>query len=348
MRFHHAASEILGRVIVIGSESIEPAHSGYVQFRLEAPAVARRGDRFIIRSYSPQIVIGGGVVLDPAPTKFKLHEAATRLRFLGILDTGKIEDVVAALAARGEGRGFPVNSLARYGARRAEVGLILERMQQEGRIVILEGRIFDSEVFARYERAMVELVSKLSQENPLEWGVEREELRARLGLLSSPLFDAIVEKGLKTGTLFAKGSRVRAGGDKLELSREDRSILEKLSSRIEERGFEFVMRSELAELVSSEKRLTSYLRILLEEGSIVKVMDGAYMSFSHWNKIVDAVTKRLREKGALTVADVKELFGFSRKFAVPVLECLDREGITLREGDERKAGPKLWAGGRNC
>lgn len=347
IRFHHAAKEILGRVVIIGSEFIEPGSFGYVQFRLEEPAVARRGDGFIVRSYSPQRVIAGGKVLDPVPMKFKLHDAQARKAFLESLDGTSAEDVVLALAARAKERGFPKEALPRYGLRQVEAADSILKMEKDGKIVFLGGRIFDSSIVSSFERFLRELLSRLSSENPLEWGVEREELKYRSGLTEGPLFDALVERGLREGVFFAKGSRIKAGGAQLELSKEDLSALEKLSSRIASGGYEFVTRSDLKNIVADEKQLVSYLRILVENGTIVRIADSSYLSADSWRKMVDAVRCKLQESGSITVADAKELFGFSRKFAVPILEFFDREGLTVREGDSRKAGPKLCSGGQN-
>ncbi len=345
IRFHHAASEIIGRVVVLEGGTIPAGGSGYVQLRLEKPAVARRGDRFIVRSYSPQRVIGGGTVLDPNPPKFRLHAAAATAALLGALDRGAAGEAALALAASAGPAGFPVSMLPRYGFSASDGASAVRSLEGAGGLLSIDGRIFDAASAGASERALHDLIARMSAENPLLWGVDREELRTRSGLAGSPLFEYLVERGRAAGTLFFKGGRVNAGGGERRLSPADRAALERLEERIRNGGFEFASRADLLAIVPDEKRLASYLHILAEQGSAVRVSSDGYLHAEHWGRMIDSIGARIAERGSLSVGDVKELFGFSRKFAVPLLEHLDREGFTRREGDARTAGPRLRGGG---
>ena len=345
IRFHHAASEIIGRIVVLEGGVIGAGGAGYAQLRLERPAVARRGDRFIIRSYSPQRVIGGGTVLDPNPPKFRLHAAAATLALLRSLDRGTAEEAASALAAASGPRGFPRASLARYGFAAGAGESIVRALERDGRLILVEGRLVDAAAAAAAERRIHELIAKMSAQAPLLWGVDREELKTRSGLSGSPLFDYLMERGRAGGTLFFKGGRVRAGSGERRLSAADRSSLDRLDERIRSGGFAFATKADLAGVVPDERRLASYLHILVEEGAVVRIAPDGYLHAERWRLVVEEVRARLAGGGSLSVGDFKELFGFSRKFAVPVLEYLDREGFTRREGDARTAGPKLHEGG---
>ena len=347
IRFHHAASEIIGRIIALEGGAIPAGGAGYAQIRLERPAVARRGDRFIIRSYSPQRVIGGGAVLDPNPPKFRLHDAASTLALLRSLDRGEAGEAVSALAASAAGAGFPAAALPRYGIPSGAGEAVVRSLEREGRLVAIEGRLFEAGVASAAERSLHGLIRKVSSENPLLWGVDREELRARSGLAGSPLFDHLMERGRAGGTLFFKGGRVNAGGGERQLSPGDRASLERIEARIREGGFAFATKADLAGAAPDEKRLASYLHILVEQGAVVRIAPDGYLHAEHWRRVLDEVRARLVSGGTISVGDFKEIFGFSRKFAVPVLEHLDREGYTRREGDARAAGPRLRSGGES-
>jgi selenocysteine-specific elongation factor len=345
IRFHHAASEIIGRIVVLGGEAIPAGGAGYVQIRLERPAVARRGDRFIIRSYSPQRVIGGGSILDPNPPKYRLHVAASTAALLGALDRGAAEEAALALATAAGTAGFPASALPRYGFAAGAGASAVRALEGAGRIVSVEGRLFDAAAAGVAERGLHDLIAGMSAENPLLWGVDREELRARSGLAGSPLFEYLVERGRGAGTLFFKGGRVSAGSGERQLSPADRAALERLETRIRSGGFEFASKADLLAIVPGEKRLASYLHILVEEGSAFRVGSDGYLHAELWRRMIETIGARLAGGSSLSVGDIKELFGFSRKFAVPVLEHLDREGYTRRDGDRRTAGPRLREGG---
>jgi len=341
VRFHHAASEIIGRVVLYDGEKIDRGGSGFIQLRLERPAVARRGDRFILRSYSPQRVIGGGRILDPTPAKAKLRGAGTAAKTLTTLDGASDEDVIAALASRGGSLGVPLAALRRYGFAEARSREIVRALEAAKRVVTVEDRLFESALVDAREAEIRSLIEKRSAGNRLAWGVEREELRERSGLRKGPLFDYLMERGRREGRLFFKGGQVRAGSGERALSGEDRATLAKIEAAVRARGFEFAEKAELLGAVGDEKRLLSYLKILGEDGAIVRISSEAYLHAESYRALIEKIDERLAATGALTIADCKELFGFSRKYAVPILEYLDREGITRREGDARRRGPKL-------
>jgi selenocysteine-specific elongation factor len=343
VRFHHAASEIIGRIVLIEAAVIPAGADGYVQIRLEKPVLARRGDRFIVRSYSPQRVIGGGTILDPNPVKLKRHAASDAVAFLKDLAAGGSEETVAALASHAGIAGFPLDELARYGLRKREIAEARAALEKGGRLLTVEDRLFDAAVVRDKERELVSMIANMSGKNALLWGVDREELKERAGLRDGPLFEFLMESGRRHGTLFFKGGRVRAGSGERVLSEKDTAALEKLEARIREGGFAFAAKADLLALVPDEKRLLSYLHILGEQGSVIRVSSDGYMIADSYRRLLDAVHGRLVPDGAVSIGDFKDLFGFSRKFAVPILEHLDREGFTRREGDVRKAGPKLKA-----
>jgi selenocysteine-specific elongation factor len=140
---------------------------------------------------------------------------------------------------------------------------------------------------------------------------------------------------------FVKGGQVRTGGGEMALSAADRRALAALEEMIERGGFEFPSRADLRKVAADEKHLDSFLHILEESGAVVRISQDTYIHRKHWDTLVEGIRARLAGGGALSVGDFKELFGFSRKYAVPLLESLDREGFTRREGDARVAGPKL-------
>jgi len=341
VRFHHAASEIIGRVVTLDGGGIAPGSSGYIQLRLENPAVARRGDRYILRSYSPQRVIGGGRILDPDAPKLKMHAAASVRERLKALDAGTAADTILACAASGGTAGFGIASLERYGLARGEIPGAVDALVKGGRLVSIEGRVFEKRIVSDAGRSLVAMIEAMSAENKLSWGVDREELRGRSSLREGPLFDYLMEEGKRGGALSFKGGRVRSGSAEHPLSPADEKALGAIEARVREAGPAFATKADLLAIVRDEKRLLSYLHILADRGSIVRIGSDGAMHAERYRELLEKVRSRLLDGGALSVGDFKEMFGFSRKFAVPILEHLDREGFTRREGDARKAGPKL-------
>jgi selenocysteine-specific elongation factor len=340
VRFHHAAAEILARAILLDKENMAPGDRGYVQLRLERPTVARRGDRFVLRSYSPMRVIGGGRILDPAAVKAKRFRSET-IETLGSLDSGSPGDVVLTVSSIGGSRGISRGELVPFGLTEAEAESTASSLEKDGLVAIVGDRIVAKVVLDAAFRTLIGEIERFLSDNPLRWGMDREELKARTSLGEGPLFDFLLERGTGDGTLHIRGGLIRAGGRERDLSEGDRKILSGLEERIRGSGFAFANEADLRGIAANDKLLRSYIRILQEDGKIVRVSPGCYMDRAHFDEVLRRLAARLGESDSITVGDFKEMFGFSRKFAVPLLEHLDEEGYTERRGDSRRAGPKL-------
>ena len=340
IRLHHAAGEILARAILLDSEEMERGSSGLIQLRLEKKTIARLGDRFVIRSYSPMRVIGGGKVLDPVPGKAKRFRKE-RIDFLGVLNTGDDAAVAQALAARAGTLGIDPAALVRYGYTLEEGRALLEGLSMAGTLYKVGQSYISGEVIAVKEREMHKILERFAAANRLAWGMERETLRERLGMGDAPLFDQLLRAGGEKGNLFFKGSRIRFGSEEIELDERDVHILDALTERIRSAGFGFAAKADLQEMEPDEKRLSSFVHILLGEGRVVRILSYGYLDAGNHGRMLGRLKEHFAKAEHLTVGDFKDLFGFSRKYAVPMLEYLDSEGYTRRIEDARVEGRKL-------
>lgn len=340
VRFHHAAAEIMARAIILDKEELESGDRGFIQLRLEKPTVARRGDRFVLRSYSPMHVIAGGKILDPVAVKAKRFRRGM-IETLESLDGGSLRDVVQTLALRGDILGVSSIQFRRFGLTGADASTACRELESEGMVFSVGDYFFDASVVKAKEEELLDIVEKYASGNRLLWGIDREELKEKAGLIDGPLFDFLLNRGKEEGRLFFKGGRVRSGSAERDLSPDDRKMLAKLERIIKEYGFTFPGRGDLLEVVRDEKRLNLYLHILQEGGSVVKISADGFLHAEPHVKLLDGLRKSLREGQTITVGDFKDMFGFSRKYAVPILEYLDNEGFTVREKDVRAAGHRL-------
>jgi selenocysteine-specific elongation factor len=343
IRLHHAAGEIMARAVLLDSEEMEAGSSGLVQLRLEKKTIARRGDRFVLRSYSPMRVIGGGKVLDPTPDKAK-RLRKERIDFLSALNEGDDAAVAQALASRAGTAGIDPALLVRYGYTREEGRSLLERLSAAGTLQEVGQNYISGEVIGRKEREMHETLERFAASNRLAWGMERETLRERLGMGDAPLFDHLLRMGGEKGSLFFKGGRIRFGSGEVELDERDARLLEALKESIRDGGFEFVSKADLQEIEPDEKRLSSFMHILLGEGRVVRVLSYGYLDAGNHGRMLGMLKEHFDRAEHVSVGDFKELFGFSRKYAVPMLEYLDSEGYTMRVDDARVEGRKLKEG----
>ena len=339
VRFHHAANEILARVITLEGDALGPGEKGFVQLRLERPAVAMRGDRFVIRSYSPMRVIAGGTILDPVAIKARPKFFGEIVNHLRILEGGSSEEIVTEAAERERQHGIGRTDLIRLGIGSSEIDGIVSTLEAARKIASVGGRVFAESFIAEKVEEAVRLVSDFTAANRLSWGMEREELRSRLEIEFVPLLELIVERGINEGRMFAKDSLIRTGGGDRDLSAEDSAMLRDIENALEAAEYEFLSEEDLKDRVKATGDVRHYLKMLEEEEKAVRIIPGCYMHRSFYEKMLEKVKELLKNKDTMNVAEFKGLFSLSRKFAVPLLEHLDSKRYTVRVGNERKAGP---------
>jgi selenocysteine-specific elongation factor len=279
-------------------------------------------------------------VLDPTPDKAKRFRE-DRNGFLKILDEGERAIAISALAAKAGIAGIDPATLVRYGFSPEEGRTALEELSEAGTLRRVGHCYVGAGVVEQAEREMHRLLEEFAAENRLSWGMERETLRERMGMGDAPLFDQLLREGGGAGHLFFKGGRIRFGSGEIALDERDVRALEAVRERIRNAGFEFVTKADLQEAESDEKRLSSFLHLLLGEGRIVRVLSYGYLDADHHERILERLRGHFDEAERVSVGDFKDLFGFSRKYAVPMLEYLDSEGYTARVDDARVEGRKL-------
>jgi len=346
VRFHQGTSEVIGRVALAGARGAEgvPVDAGtlqggasaYARIRLERPAVLTRGDRFIVRAYSPAITIGGGVVLDPHPPRTGIRTAAglDRLRTLD-----RDEEAAAGVLVRERGAmGLPRRALtSRAGLSRRAAAALVERLVQAGAAVEVEDLLVAPGVLDELADRLTAEVRAHHGAHPLADGMPREEARERVFGRAAPAVFADV-----VGRLSAANRMT--GRDRLALA-EHRVSLTPEEQRVQERLMEIYRTARLgppdlgaaaAAAGTSRETAERVAALLLRQKGLVKV-DTLIFHPEALEALRNDVRALKAAAGAaeVDVASFKEKYGITRKYAIPLLEYLDRERITRRKGDSR-------------
>ncbi|RMG44870.1 MAG: selenocysteine-specific translation elongation factor [Acidobacteria bacterium] len=339
VRVHHGTAEVMGRVLLPARDTIGPGETGPVQIRLEKPLAALPGDRFVIRRYSPVTTLGGGVVADVAPPRWKRSDRARaeRVRRWAAADPeGRLR--LAAEAAGRRGLRLSPEIL-----RRLALPPIAEERLRRGEAVgllVAAGRWAFSE--SGYEELCSTIAGRLAEhhaEHPLEPGPALEPLRAAAAPALPPeVFRAVVERGARERRWVVEKENVRLPEHAGEPAGGERRALEKMLAGLEEAGLEAVESARLRELAGvDEARAARLLAYAVRAGLAVRVKGERYIGAGAWERLV-ARLEALRREGRETIgiADFKRLFGLTRKHAIPLLERLDDAGVTRRVGDARR------------
>lgn len=336
IRFHSGSSETIGRAVVLGADQVEPGTDALVQFRLEAPVVAVRGDHYVIRSWSPVTTIGGGEIIETGRLRLSRHKAQVVDNLL-LREEGNPRSLVLSY----------LDEAARPLSKRQLVirsQLAPEELEQALRELGDQVLSFQADgeewLFSQGEQLLVQLrdlLAKWHQDNPLRQGMPREEVRTRLlPNLSSRGFGSLLDKLLPGAGVKEQGRELALATHAVSLSPEQVALREKLLLVLKKNLFSPPQGEELESLGV----VAPILKLLAQQGNIV-ITGG--MVFSR-EAIVEAeafLGRHFQKETQLTLAQFRDFIGSSRKFALPLLEYFDGAGFTRRRGDVRIAGPNL-------
>src|SRR5271170_1405553 len=338
--FHQGTAEAIAEVTLLNDASeLAAGGSAFAQLRLDKPLLLLPGDRFILRRFSPVVTIGGGTVLDARAPRHKRKDAAVA-PFLGVLEHGKREEILGALV-EATPRGLTLAEIvARTGWIEPETRAAAEKLAAAKRVRILGGApivVAPAQAVTDCAAAIRKAVETFHRANPLLPGIPKQELRARAGRARAELFEAAMGDLLATRALAAAGDLVSQAGREISLSSEETRAKELIEREFESAGLTVPgFASVLAKLPVDAARAQKILQILLREKVLVKISSDLVFHRSTLLKLREMLAKYRKERGArLPIAAFKELTGITRKYAIPLLEHLDREQVTRRAGDER-------------
>jgi selenocysteine-specific elongation factor len=339
VRVHLGASETLARVVLYESDSLAPGASAFAQLRLEGSVVAVPGDRLVVRSYSPSITIGGATIIDSMPVRRARLDAVGRAR-LGTLESGSLAERLTVLVGDSGYRALSPEAAALRLSVDPE-DLVAAAAQAADLFRVRDGRFLTRQEWAKVLDRIVEAVREHGVEHKLRHGISKGELKSQLKReVEGAVFDEALGTAIHEGRLEAAGDRVSLPQAGPILTAEESSALERVERRLGSSGFQVPDISEVLKDLPPGVKPGEVVRHILEAGRAVKVTSELLYPTPLWVEIETRVRAHFARRPSLTMSEFKELLQVSRKYAVPILEHLDRSGLTRREGDVRSPGPR--------
>src|SRR5580765_3180500 len=341
VRFHLGASEIIGRLLLLGTSAASGMRAGdtaLAQVRLEQPTVAARGDRFVVRSYSPSRTVGGGTVIEPVAERRRRSDVAG-LDSLEVHESGSLESRVLEKLS-GWAKPATTEQLAtEVGESVAGVLAAMEALVRRGSVVSpAPGRWLSDSRWGDAREQVLHAVRDYAEKNPARYGVMKGELKAGLKTsLDSGLFDQAFAALIAEGEIEQTGERVRPGGMPWEPPAAALAALEKLERLLEADGFQVPENPAWQKTLGAGAADAAGLGFFL--GRLVRVNAELTYTGTQMSRLQSLVIGWFDGGHAsMPVADFRGITGASRKFGVPLLEHCDRVGWTVRVGDERRKG----------
>ena len=354
VRLHHGTAEVMARVVILGRGLaaepgtqnpepgvILPGGSALVQLRLESPITALPGDRFIIRSYSPQVTIGGGLIIDPLPEKHRIRDSAARSRLEQLEAVDPIERLAVFVEMSGSRAMTEGEISARTGATDEQTAASAAELIRTGRAVEVTSMpliLISGETYRDLASKVIEMLDAHHRREPLSLGLGREEVRDRVfGKVRPEIFRAVVARLVEEGKIAAERESLRLAQHKPALTDSEVTAKTALEAAFKAAGLQAGTLEETASAAGIKVELArKFYNLLSAERRLVRIGDFVFHTdaVEHLKSLVRA-QKSVNPR--MDVSVFKQITGgLTRKYAIPLLEYLDRERVTRRLGNERE------------
>jgi selenocysteine-specific elongation factor len=350
VRFHAGTSEIMARILLLDGQELAPGGTALARFRLEAPLVAVPGDRFVVRSYSPVVTIGGGTLLDVAPPRFKRKTPAL-VEHLTLLQRGTAAEIVEEHVRHAGAAGLRTAALSgRVPIGPAELHRVLADLAASGRLVAVDREWFvHPESYAHLRTQTLAALAQFHRANPLKPGMSREELRGRAGAVGGRtgserrgvapderVFAHLLATLDAEDAARTERDKVRLATHEVRLSPEQQRIVDQIEAAfLEARAAPPSPEEALARVGVTGDEEHELFGVLVEGKKLLRVKESLFFHAEALAAIEEKVVAFLREKKEIGPGDIKDLLGISRKYAIPLLEYLDGRRVTARQGERR-------------
>jgi len=332
VHFHAYTSETIARVVLYGKKQLNSGETGFAQLRPAHPVLLAPGDRFIIRQFSPVVTIGGGAVVENGPPR-KFQNTAEYIQVLKQLTS----DPTAALRTRIALAGTRGITLAEAVARTVWTPQrIIKTVTAMPEVSRIGDHLISNVAVEQIQNDLNASLDRFHKQNPLVTRMSREELRGHFENIPHEVFAKVVERALQAGRLGMAGELVRLPGRGVLMKDEEAESKKVIEDAFSSAGLKVpAMKDVLASLKVDRARAQKIVTLLLRDKVLVKISEDLLF---HKSALADLRKRMADEKGKsarIDVARFKELTGVTRKYAIPLLEYLDREHVTRRVGDER-------------
>ena len=334
IRIHLGTQEVMARVALADGKTLQPGDDCPALLRLEQPMVAARGDKFIIRSFSPVITIGGGEVMEVLiEEKWKI----VKEKLQNLYESPKSDQLIHLVQEEGAKPITPEKLQYRIGISKEQINAIVEEKEQLFWLTHKQGKwLLTQNQWNELKNSIHNFLKKYHAKNPLNAGAQKEEIRQHLNCENS-ILEALLQSMLDEKSISQKGELFLNPNFSITLSSEDDSLQNSILNQLDQEGF---TSSTLAQLSlktgNSKEKLMQVLNVAEQQGKLLRI-DGKLM-FTQKNFIIlrEKVNQFFSNHPEMSVSEFKELAHTSRKYAVPLLEYFDKKKITYREGNIRK------------
>lgn len=339
LHLYTGTSEILCRAVLLDKEQIGPGEEGLVQLRLEEEIAVKRGDRFVVRFYSPMETIGGGIVLEPNPVRKKRFDAQT-IEELKKKESGSLGDVMELQIKEHGDTMITLAELAKVMAHSVdELKEYLEELEESGTIFVFSMKKDtylwhrDSEFAVRQK--IEETLQKYHSEHPYRYGMKKAEIHNTfLKKIKPNIFDAYIERMTGENVYGRREEYLSLPGYEVPKDAMYLQTEKLIEDTFEKAGYDFVRFSEIDFGKIPRQTAEDVVLMMIDEGKILRINEEMFTMKHLMDEAKEKIQNHLKEENLITIAQVRDMFSTSRKSAKPILEYMDSIKVTKKTGGE--------------
>ena len=338
VRFHAGTAEIISTLVLLDRDELNPGDTCFAQLRLDAPTAVLRGDRYVLRSYSPVRTIGGGQILNPLPGKKKRFQERV-LTELKQLHKGEENETIELFVALGRFKGVGEEELSfLVNMSRKKLTDQLNALKAKKRIIRFDkewGTMIHADFMEKARTELLETLSAYHKSFPLKQGLVKEELRSRMVGANNPkLFNHLIHQLEREEVLVQEKEVVRLKDHQVTLAQDQKDARRELEDIYAKGGLQPPYFKELKSNFQGNTAL-EVLGVMVKDGILLKVKEDLYFHRSAVEALEEKLVDFLKSHGEITTPQFKEMTGASRKYTIPLIEYFDGSQVTVRVGDSR-------------
>lgn len=339
LHLYTGTSEILCRAVLLDKEQIGPGEEGLVQLRLEEEIAVKRGDRFVVRFYSPMETIGGGIVLEPNPVRKKRFDAQA-IEELKKKESGSLGDVMELQIKEHGDTMITLTELAKVMAHSVdELKEYLEELEESGTIFVFQMKKDtylwhrDSEFAVRQK--IEETLQKYHSEHPYRYGMKKAEIHNTfLKKIKPNIFDAYIERMTGENVYGRREEYLSLPGYEVPKDAMYLQTEKLIEDTFEKAGYDFVRFSEIDFGKIPRQTAEDVVLMMIDEGKVLRINEEMFTMKHLMDEAKEKIQNHLKEENLITIAQVRDMFSTSRKSAKPILEYMDSIKVTKKTGGE--------------
>jgi selenocysteine-specific elongation factor len=345
VRFHAGTSEILGTLILIDREELQPGEKACVQIRLDTPVCCLKNDKYVIRSYSPVRTIGGGRILNPVAKKHKLFDENIVEGLNNLLEDDLDQDI-SFFVEQAAFSGISFRDLrVMTNARDKKLESAIQKMLAKKELVQTnkERQIYvHGSVFEKFSGILLKKLQEYHEVNPLKDGMPTEELKSKFEYYNkTKLFNIVLNALLKANKIVQNQNIIKLSDHEVALKVDQHEVKDKMFKIYQKGGLTPPFFRTICQDLKLDKKIAmDVLHMLINGKDIVKTKDDLYFDSACIDKLKKELVAFLEKSGEITTPEFKEMTGISRKFVIPLIEYFDSINLTIRVGDKRQLRKK--------